>query len=414
MIRLALLRPALAGLALLSASSLTAFAQTPPPAATAPAAGNVPAGGSVPAGVRVWPSEPRLKPDGTKWRIGYYEGGQYKDYEVILKATVRGLMAIGWIKPMDLPVGNNPEPGGFWRWLSAHAVSDYVEFPADAYYAAGNFDKEKRPEVRTTLLDRLKSRHDLDLMLALGTWAGQDLSADDISTPVVVASTSDPIGSKIIASETDSGHDHLTAKVEPQRYARQVELFDDIFHFKKLGLVYENSPEGRTFAAVDDIERIARERGFEIVPCFAPFNNIPQAEAEAKVEACYNEISGKSDAVYITVHRGLTETSFPKAVAPLIAHDLPTFSMAGESEVRLGALMSVAQSDFVYVGRFHAETIARIFNGAKPRDLPQVWQAPAKIALNLHTAEEIGYDPSVDILLASDEIFGVDLMQRTQ
>lgn len=402
-----MIRSALFGLALVAASGQIAMAQTPSPTDVPPAA-------SVQPGTRVWPSEPRLKADGSKWRIGYYEGGQYKDYEVILKATVRGLMAIGWVKPMELPAGNNPEPGGFWRWLSAHAVSDYVEFPADAYYAAGNFDKEKRPQVKGELLDRLKARGDIDLMLALGTWAGQDLSTDDISTPVVVASTSDPIGSKIIRSETDSGHDHLTAKVEPQRYARQVELFDDIFHFKKLGLVYENSPEGRTFAAVDDIERIARDRGFEIVPCFAPFNNIPQEEAEAKVAACYGEIAPKSDAVYITVHRGLTEATFPGTVAPLIARDLPTFSMAGESEVRLGALMSVAQSDFVYVGRFHAETIARIFNGAKPRELPQVWQAPAKIALNLHTAGEIGYDPSVDILLASDEIFGVDLMQRTQ
>ncbi|ALN74603.1 ABC transporter substrate-binding protein [Aureimonas sp. AU20] len=405
MIRFARFGTALFGLGLLAASCGGAQAQTPaaePQAAPAPQ-----------AGARIWPSEPRLKPDGTKWRIGYYEGGQYKDYEVILKATVRGLMAIGWIKPMDLPIGNNAEPGGFWRWLSANAVSDYVEFPSDAYYAAGNFDKERRPQVKAELLDRLKTRGDIDLMLALGTWAGQDLSTDEISTAVVVASTSDPIGSKIVKSETDSGHDHLNAKVEPQRYARQVELFDDIFHFKKLGLVYENSAEGRTFAAVDDIERIARDRGFEIVSCFAPFNNIPQEEAEGKVEACYAEIASKSDAVYITVHRGLTGTTLPKSLAPLIEHDLPTFSMAGESEVRLGALMSVAQSDFIYVGRFHAETIARIFNGAKPRDLPQVWQAPAKIALNLRTAEEIGYDPSVDILLASDEIFGSDLTQRT-
>ncbi|MBB4000445.1 ABC transporter substrate-binding protein [Aureimonas pseudogalii] len=407
MIRSVRFGTALLGLGILAGSSVDAASQA---STGMHEAGSITA---APASVRIWPSEPCLKPDGRKWRIGYYEGGQYKDYEVILKSTVRGLMAIGWIKPMDLPVGNNPEPGGFWRWLSTNAVSDFVEFSSDAYYAAGNFDKERRPQVRTELLDRLKTRGDIDLVLAFGTWAGQDLSTDEVSTPVVVASTSDPIGSKIIRSETDSGHDHLTAKVEPQRYARQVELFSDIFHFKKLGLVYEDSPEGRSFAAVDDIERIAKDRGFEIVSCFAPFNNIAQEEAEAKLEACYAEIATRSDAVYLTVHRGLTGTSLPKSLAPLIEHDLPTFSMAGESEVRLGALMSVAQSDFIYVGRFHAETIARIFNGAKPRDLPQVWQAPAKIALNLQTAEEIGYDPSVDILLASDEIFGSGLMPRT-
>ena len=32
-----------------------------------------------------------------KRRIGYYEGGQYPDYEIILKAIVRGLIALNWM-----------------------------------------------------------------------------------------------------------------------------------------------------------------------------------------------------------------------------------------------------------------------------------------------------------------------------
>ena len=35
--------------------------------------------------------------DGARWKIGYYEGGQYADYEVILKQTVRGLIKLGWM-----------------------------------------------------------------------------------------------------------------------------------------------------------------------------------------------------------------------------------------------------------------------------------------------------------------------------
>ncbi|GHD21223.1 hypothetical protein GCM10016234_34660 [Tianweitania populi] len=392
---------------MLLSATLLAFGNLPAQAQSS--AVNVPvAQGSLSPSTQVWPSDPRRKADGTKWRLGYYEGGQYKDYETILKATVRGLAALGWIEPISLPSANDPQAGGFWRWLSANVKSDYIDFPADGYYASGNFDKIRRPKVRAELLQRLNERRDLDLVLALGTWAGQDLSSADLRTPVVVASTSDPVGSKIIVSEADSGHDYLNAKVEPQRYARQVELFDDIFHFKRLGLVYEDSPEGRTFAAVDDIRRLGDERSFEVVPCFAPFNDIAQEEAEAKVIACYEDIATKVDAVYITVHRGLNETSLPKALAPLTENRIPTFSMLGETEVKAGALMSVAQSDYLYVGRFHAETIAKIFNGALPRELPQIWQAPAKIALNLRTADAIGYAPSVDILLATDEIFSAN------
>lgn len=342
-----------------------------------------------------------------KWRIGYYEGGQYADYEVILKATVRGLIALGWIEPLSLPADNNPEPGGFWAWLAKNARSDYIEFVADAYYSAGNFDRELRPQVRERVLERLSAggKGDLDLMLAMGTWAGQDLASDRHGVPTVAASISDPVGSGIVRSARDSGFDHLHAKVEPDRYARQIELFHDIIRFRKLGVVYEDSPEGRTFAAVEAIERTAAARGFEIVRCFAPFNDVSQEEAERRAVACYEEVAAQADAVYLTVHRGLNAKSLPRAVAPLIAAERPSFSMLGETEVQRGVLMSVAQGNYVYVGHFHAETIARIFNGAKPRALTQEWLAPAKIALNLKVAELIGYNPPVDILLACDEIY---------
>lgn len=79
--------------------------------------------------------------------------------------------------------------------------------------------------------------------------------------------------------------------------------------------------------------------------------------------------------------------------------------MAGSEFVKHDALLSTAHAGFSCVARFHAETIARIFNDAKPRNLAQVWNAPPKIAINLKTAEIIGFDPPFDILAAADEIF---------
>ena len=354
-------------------------------------------------GDRVVPS-----PRGTaakKWRIGYYEGGQYPDYEVILKATVKGLVALGWLRPLDLPPENNATPGGFWGWLVRNASSDRIEFVADGYYAAGNFDEKLRSRTKATLIKRLSEKRDIDLMIAMGTWAGQDLANEDHRTPVVVLSTSDPVGAGIVRSAVDSGLDHLHAKVEPERYARQLELFHDIAHFRRLGIVYEDTREGRTFAAVEAIEKTAVARNFQVVRCHAPFRDIPVREAERRVSDCYREIAKTADAVYVTVHRGVTSDSLPSIVTALNAAAIPSFSMLGENEVKQGILMSVAQGNYSYVGRFHAETIGRIINGAKPRSISQVWLAPAKIALNLKTAEIIGYDPPVDLLLATDEIY---------
>lgn len=348
---------------------------------------------------------PRLRPDGRKWRIGYYEGGQFPDYEVILKSTLRSLIALGWMEPIDLPRANTPQAGGFWKYLSENAKSRYLEFPADAYFAAGDFDAEKRKAVKPLLIARLNKPDDIDLMMAMGTWAGLDLANNDHAVPTVVMSSSDPIGSKIVKSAEDSGFDHLHAKVEPTRYQRQVNLFHDVIGFKTLGVVYENSAEGRTFGGVAAIEEVARERGFTIVPCLAPFNNIPRSEAEANVLRCYTELASKVEAAYITVHRGVTDTSLPGIVNVLSRAKVPSFSMLGSQQVQKGVLMSIAQADFSYVGRYHAETIARILNGAKPRALSQIWEDPAKIAINIRTAKAVGFNPPVELMLAADEIY---------
>jgi ABC-type uncharacterized transport system substrate-binding protein len=341
---------------------------------------------------------------GKPWRIGYFEGGQYVDYEIILKATIRGLITLGWMEPLQLDGVASAEPGAFWRYLSANAKSKYIQFVADAYYAPGNFNPALRPQIKAKLIERLQ-KDDIDLMLAFGTWAGQDLSNTQHHVPTIVASTSDPVNSGIVKSAADSGLDYLHAKVEPGRYQRQVELFNTLIPFKKLGVVYEDSREGRTFAGIDAIEEVAKARGFEIVRCITPFSGVSRKEAEEGVARCYKEIAGKADAVYITVHQGVTPANMPNILAPLIAAKLPTFSMNGNQEVKQGVLMSFAQPDFSLVGLFHAQTIARIFNGAKPRDLEQRWITPAKVAINLETARRIGYKPPVDVMMAADEVY---------
>ena len=49
--------------------------------------------------------------------------------------------------------------------------------------------------------------------------------------------------------------------------------------------------------------------------------------------------------------------------------------------------MSLSQASYKYVGEFNAKTIAKTFNGAKPRELGQLFEEPPKIAINLKTAE---------------------------
>ncbi|MFW6240126.1 MAG: ABC transporter substrate binding protein [Thermodesulfobacteriota bacterium] len=348
--------------------------------------------------------EPVHRPDGRRWRIAYLEGGAYGDYETVLRATVNALSELGWMEPLDLPEKDYETHDELWAFLASNARSEYIRFLADGFYTS-DFKQDKRAETRKRLMDRIQNQKDIDLLIAMGTWAGKDLATDDHSVPTIVASTSDPVASGIVDSVEDSGRDHVVARVNPDRYANHVRLFHQIVGFRKLGIVYENSPEGRTFGAVADVEKVAREAGFEVVRCFAPFNDVTVDEAEVAVADCYAELAPKVDAVYITVHRGVTLQNMANILAPLNRHKVYSYSMAGSAEVRRGVLMSIAMAGYEASGLYYAQLMAKIFNGAKPRDLEQKLVDPPKIALNLKTANIINYDPSFDVLAAADEIY---------
>ncbi len=348
--------------------------------------------------------------EGKKWRVGYYEGGDYIDYQTIIIATVEGLTALKWIEKPEIPKQEGSQTKELWKWLSANVKSDYIEFVADGHYSA-NWDKELRPRMTEEIFNRLSTKKDIDLIIAAGTWAGQDLSqglgAGRYKTPTMVISTTDPIGSKIIKSAEDSGNEYLHARVSPMRYARQIQLFHEITGFKTLGIAYENSETGRSYAAADLLEKAGQERGFQIIPCYTQSDVPDQKTAEDSVKQCFEELGKKKvDALYVSVQRGVNKKSIPDLVKIANAHKIPTFSQSGSQEVKYGFLMSLAQTaGFKASGNFYAETMAKIFSGAKPGQLDQVLEAPQRIAINEKTAELIAFEMPIEFIEVVDEVY---------
>ena len=342
--------------------------------------------------------------NGQKWRLAYYEGGAYIDYQLILSETIKALMKMGWIEEELLPSLKDEETAGLWKWLATQAKSDYLTFIENAHYCA-NWEDELREKTSKEIINRLKTGKDIDLIIAMGTWAGQDLANDSHQTNTMVVSASDAVGAGIIKSIEDSGFDHVHAYVDPYRYQRQVNLFYDMIEFKKLGVVYEDTIVGRSYAAIDVVEKVAKDRNFRLERCYAVSDIGDVDKRESEYVRCFEELAQKTDAIYVTVHAGASSRSIPKIVKIANSHRIPTFSQSGSEEVKSGILACLSQAGFKYVGQFHAETFAKVFNGAKPNDLNQVFEEPKKIAINLKTAVAIGYDPPIEVLSAADEIY---------
>ncbi len=345
--------------------------------------------------------------NGAKWRVALYQGGDYEDYSKILMATIKGLMEMGWIETASMPEQKTtPSMEKIWSWLSTEVKGEYIDFVQDGFYDA-DWEEGLRNNLKKDLFTRIETKQDIDLILALGTWAAQDVSRARIKVPGVGISISDPVAAGIIKSVEDSGNDYFTVRVDPLRDEQQIRIFHDIVGFKRLGVPHEDSVEGRSYAAMDVIERLAKELNFEIVSEFTQETTASSKQiAVESLKTALKNLIKTSDAIYIPVApNGLTPESISDMVEITNRGGIPTFSQSGSQEVKKGFFMSIAESEFKFVGEFNANTIARILNGAKPGELNQLFEAPPKIAINLKTAEVIGFDLPVDVLVAADEIY---------
>ncbi len=345
------------------------------------------------------------KNSGKKWRIGYLEGGPYTEYPLTLIATIEGLMELGWIEKTKIPYAGDDKTNQLWQWMVKNLQSEYIQIVADAHWTT-DWKHDQREFNRTEILKRLNQKRDIDLMIAMGTWAGQDLANDKHSISTIIMSVSDAVKSGIVPSVNDSGHDHVHVRVDLTRYLRQLRFFHETVGFKKLGIAYQNDLEGKTYAALADVETVAKEAGFEIVPCFIPFIEERElGENYADGVNCMEELAPQVDAIYIIQHTSQDLENIPNLLVPLLKYRIPTFAQGGSAYVRYGALMSSSFKWYKYDGEFHAKTIAQVFNGTKPGKISQFFGTPTRIAINLATAEKIGFVFSDDILDIADEVY---------
>lgn len=346
---------------------------------------------------------PTAKADGTRWRIGYCESEYFIVYTQTLAAIVKGLEEMGWINNLEgfNTAVDSGDSRTIWRWLSSREVSLYIEFVDDAFYNLRDTDIDKESSI-----NRLNSKNDLDIMLAMGAEAGALLSNSSHDTNIFVFAASNAVRSGIINSVEDSGKDNVWAHMDEQRFVRQTRAFYDIVKFKKLGMVYEDSDNARVYSAVNEVERLAKEKGFEIIRYYVREPRTPAEYPQyyQEVQAAYNNLAAQVDAVYITI-ASLEAEKLPELFQPFYKHKVPIFSQLGNIEVKNGALLSVSVMDEINIGRFGADNISKCLQGAKPRDLEQSFQSAPTITLNAEVARKLDFKLPFELVIIVDEAY---------
>lgn len=365
---------------------------------------------------------PIKKDDDSKFKIAVIQSGEFGNYTNSFLGILDGFKELNWVKDIDIPQEKKKNLGEIINTLQSMDYSDYVEFPKEMFFDfnwAEN-EQELKQKINSEKYQHIiKGDDKADFIISLGTLASTVLSKPDtFDIPILVASVSDPVASDIIKSTEDSGKDYLTAFCDPDRFTRQVKLFYDVVQFDKLAVLYTNTTAGKSYAALEDIKNVAEEKGFDIVSNVDLGIEIIESDKNPDASKVYldalekvcEKISNKDNpeekgAVYLTIQAGLTLESLPKVLEIVNKHKLPSFAMEGSKYVKHGILYSIATIQERLAGKFNAEKIIKVFKGMKPRELNQVFSVTPEISINLKTAEIIGHNVPVDILVSSNETY---------
>lgn len=312
--------------------------------------------------------------------IAYFEAGSYWEFTIMRNNVVAALGRRGMMDRLDFPERLVISPG----W----AVTD------ETYRAEAK-----------------KLMHDasVDLIISMGTVATQALLAENNGkTPIVSIDVADPVGAGIIDAETGKGPANLTLQYTKDKWNKVFVLFHQALPFKRLGIMYHDSPEGRSYSNVNEAREVAREYGFTIVE----YADLDKEESEQSCAAGVHKLIGQNiDAFYISALNCFDWTrANPQSMLDILhKHGIWTFARDGSVQVNRGALMGLSTLDYIHLAEFYADRIGHLL-GLLPEDAPLIpGRYHPKITLNLDTAEALDLDVPRVLLITADEIFDSSL-----
>ena len=344
-----------------------------------------------------------------KLRIGYFQSGKYYEYTDQLRAIIKALMQHKLIAKKNIPVDGDARQ--LWSWLSKNIESDSIEFIEDAFWD-NEWNDNNREINKKNIYEKTVNKEFIDFMIVMGTDAGQDISRIDgykINTMVIYSAN--PVKSKIVKDYDFSGIEHIYAITEKELFLNEIDLFYRLIKFKKLGMVYMDTPNQKVYAALEDARTIEKKRGFQLIT-----RTVPETDKEQYKNILiekYTELFEKEkvDAIYIQYSPLEEKTPYDLEILKELVDLIFKYNVKSWSQtprtwmVKYGVLMSL-EGSAPDLGRFAADAMIQILKGKKPGSIKQSFVNPKNesIVLNVEAAQRIEFDLKWDILAAAGEI----------
>ena len=288
-----------------------------------------------------------------------------------------------------------------------------VQMPADKRLNGGWSVAGVRAAIRQLLNDP-----DVDIVITTGLISSHEAAhLDGLSKPLIATIVADArlqdFPERRMTGRVVSGKRNFVyvARVRTAGAGRTVERTDvdesiDTFHdavgFRHLAVILDET----TIEAMPKLATVKSRQAGERLGVRTTV--IPFVDS---VEKALRAIPAEADAVLVGPLLRLGNDRMRALADGLIQRKLPSFSVPGRTELGNGILMASGgrDEDAVRYARRLALNVQRILLGDAPEEIDVRIADPQRLAINMRTAEAIGFYPRYAVLADAEQLFGDEL-----
>jgi putative tryptophan/tyrosine transport system substrate-binding protein len=311
----------------------------------------------------VWPLAARGQHPAGMRRIGYLSGGSEGAQQPLLAAFRRGMQNLGY--------------------------TEGASYSIEARYAEGRF--ERLPSLAHDLLGR-----NPDLLLVQSTPANLAAKAATQSVPVVMVGVADPVGVGLVANLARPGG-NITGitNIGAELAGKRLEILKELIPALSKAAVMINPGDPIARAQMASAEAAASKLSVRLDP-------VLEIRSEGDLQGAFAAAVRAGAGAALRMIDPL-ESALRRQTAALAAeHRLPIMFPFREA-AELGGLVSYG-TNLPDQFRQAATLVHKIFNGAKPADLPVEQPSRFELVINLKTAKALGIDVPLLFQQRADEV----------
>ena len=185
-----------------------------------------------------------------------------------------------------------------------------------------------------------------------------------------------------------------------------LDLAHEMLQFDRIGIIYENTEEGKKAAHYDILKQAAKQKNFEVLECHIPFSFLKLDQIKRRLFDCYGKLSLDVDALFVSSYYDLDQTFIRYLHNSLRFYKIPSIAFSGRINPPDVSLLLGKRSDILPGNQGSMHLYNDLLNGIKTHQFSESLSGLPEIIMNLDDLQDSKLrntilDKPIDVYLRS-------------